>query len=185
MDKKLSKLVEKKLSSELVYEGVFLKVKKDSVQLASGQKSVREYIVHPGAALILPELPNGNLVMIHQYRYPLKEIFIEFPAGKIDPGEDSLKTAYRELKEETGYEALEMIFMTRINPVIGYANEFIDLYLARHLKKTEQKLDLGENLETFEIPFTEAMQLLQKGKIPDVKTAIALFWYEKMKRGEW
>ena len=186
MKKKDDQLIEKTLSSELVYSGIFLQVKKDEVELFSGQKSVREYILHPGAALILPELDQSQLLMIKQYRHPLKEVFMEFPAGKLDPGENSLQTAHRELKEETGYEAQQMLRLTRINPVIGYANEYIDLYLARGLKKIhQQKLDEGENLYLFEIPFGQAMDLLREGKIPDVKTALALFWYEKFLEEKW
>lgn len=181
----MKRLVEKQLKTEIVYEGSFLKVHKDEVELPDGQKSSREYIQHPGAAMLVPVTDDGQLVMIRQYRYPLRREFIEFPAGKIDAGEDPLQTARRELEEEAGMIAKEIRHLTTIHPVIGYSNERIEIYLARGLQKTAQHLDEGEFLEVFEIPFTEALEKMHRGEISDVKTMVGLFWYQQIFNSKW
>ncbi len=179
------KLEEELVKSELILKGNWLKVQRDEVRLPDGTLSFREYILHPGASLILPVLDDGRLVMIEQYRHPVKKIFLEFPAGKIDQGETSLQAAHRELKEEVGAESKNIKLMTQIHPVIGYGDEIIDLYLAKDLSFGEAQPDEGELLNIVEIDFVEAFQLLQQGKISDVKTAMALFWYEKILNFSW
>lgn len=178
-------LFEKVLSTRQVFRGRFLKVEQDEVQAPDGRTYVREYIKHPGAALMIPVLPNGKVVMVHQYRHALKQVFLEFPAGKRDKGEESIVTARRELMEETGYEAKDWTFLTTIHPVIGYSDEHIDLYLARNLTHIEQKLDHGEFLEVTEVDPKDLMQMVREGKVTDVKTQIAAFWLDKFLRGEW
>jgi len=183
--KNMKHLEEKTLSSKQVYKGRFLKIEQDEVQAPDGKVYVREYILHPGAAMMIPLLPNGNVIMIHQYRHAVKQVLLEFPAGKRDPGEQTLNTAKRELVEETGYEAREWKFLTTIHPVIGYSNEHIDLYLAKDLLQMEQKLDHGEFIEVVEVNPKDLMQLVRAGKVSDVKTQIGAFWLDKILRGEW
>lgn len=178
-------LKEKTLSSKQVYNGRFLKVEQDQVQAPDGKIYFREYILHPGAAMVIPLLPNGNVVMIHQYRHAVKQVFLEFPAGKRDHGEDTILTAQRELKEETGYEAKEWKFFTTIHPVIGYSNEHIDLYLAKDLTLAERQLDHGEFIDVVEVTVKELMKNVQEGKVSDVKTQIGAFWLDKILHGEW
>lgn len=178
-------LHEKILSSRQIFKGRFLKVEQDEVQAPDGRTYVREYIKHPGAAMIVPLLPNGKVVMVHQYRHALKQVFLEFPAGKRDQGEDSLVTARRELLEETGYQAQDWKFLTTIHPVIGYSDEHIDLYFAKHLTHVEQKLDQGEFLEVIEVEPKDLMQMVFEGKVTDVKTQIAAFWLDKFLSGAW
>ena len=178
-------LEEKTLSSKQVYKGRFLKVEQDQVQAPDGKIYVREYIMHPGAAMMIPLLENGNVVMVHQYRHAVKQVFLEFPAGKRDHGEETLLTAKRELKEETGYDAKDWKFLTTIHPVIGYSNEHIDLFLARDLTLSDRKLDHGEFLEVVEIKPQELMSYVRDGKVSDVKTQIGAFWLDKILRGEW
>lgn len=178
-------LEEKTLSSKQIFRGRFLKVEQDQVQAPDGRTYVREYIIHPGAAMMIPLLPNGNVVMIHQYRHAVKQVFLEFPAGKRDHGEDTLLTAQRELKEETGYEAKDWKFLTTIHPVIGYSNEHIDLYLAQSLTLAERQLDQGEFIEVIEVKPDELMGYIREGKVSDVKTQIGAFWLDKILRGEW
>jgi len=181
----MKKLIEKKLSSRVVYEGSFLKVMSDEVELPNGKKSVREYIPHPGASLIIPVTDKGQLVMIRQYRYPLQAEFIEFPAGQVDVGEDSRTAAERELAEEIGMSAKEFRHLTTIHPVIGYSNEKIEIYLAKGLFAANQHLDEDEFLNIFETSFEDALELMKQGKITDVKTMIGLFWYQQVLRDEW
>jgi ADP-ribose pyrophosphatase len=181
----MKKLTEKKLKSEVVYEGPFLKVVKDDVELPNGKTGTREYIPHPGAAMIIPVTDQGRLMMIRQFRYPLQSIFIEFPAGKIDAGETALQAAKRELIEEIGQSAKEFKHLTTIHPVIGYSNEHIEIYLAQGLAPAEQHLDEEEFVDVFETSFDDAMKLMKEGKITDVKTMVGLFWYQQVLKNNW
>jgi ADP-ribose pyrophosphatase len=181
----MKKLTEKKLSSQTVYDGSFLKVLKDEVELPNGQKSTREYIPHAGASMVIPVTDQGRLVMIRQFRYPLHAEFIEFPAGKIDKGENPLQTAQRELKEETGLVAKDYRHLAKIHPVIGYSTEKIELYLATGLTNEEQHLDHDEFVDVFEASFDELMEQMKKGQITDVKTMIGLFWYQQVLQAKW
>ncbi len=176
---------EQQLQAKRVYEGKLLKINVDRVKLPDGSETVREYVVHPGAVMIIPLLPDGRVVMERQHRYPHHRDFIEFPAGKIDPGEEITVTAARELKEETGYIAEEWRHLTTIHPLIAYSDEHIELFVARKLRQAGRKLDPGEFLEVMEVNPIQAMQWLREGKITDVKTVIGLFWLEKLQRGEW
>lgn len=172
-------LKETRLDTTLVYEGDFIRVHKDSVQLPDGTASSREYIAHPGAVAVLALLDNGNLVLERQFRYALQREFIELPAGKIDAGEDILHTAQRELLEETGYVACEWTHLATAWPCIGYADERMEYFLARGLIQQEQKLDSGEFLEVFELSLAEAIEWIRIGKINESKTIVGLFWLEK------
>lgn len=176
---------EEVISSDLVFRGKFLQVVRDKVRMPQGKESFREYILHPGAAMIIPEVGPDRLIVEKQYRHALKKIFLEFPAGKIDKGETSLQAGQRELLEETGYVAKKWQFLTTIHPVIGYANEKIDIYLAGELHFQGAQPDGDEDLEIEEISFAELQKKLRAGEITDVKTQIGIFWYEKFRQGEW
>jgi ADP-ribose pyrophosphatase len=170
-------LLETTLHSEMVYQGRFLKVMRDQVQLPNGGIGHREYILHPGAAAILPVLDSGEILLVEQYRHALKKVFLEVPAGKRDKGEDPALTASRELEEETGFKAGKLEFMTIIHPVIGYADEAIYLFKATELIAGPQKLDHGEFLELRKFTSIELKEKVKKGEITDVKTLISLFWH--------
>ena len=178
-------LEEKVISSQQIFTGRFLKIERDQVQAPDGKIYTREYILHPGAAMMIPLLPNGNVVMVHQYRHAVKQVFLEFPAGKRDANEATLDTAKREMKEETGYEAKDWKFLTTIHPVIGYSNEHIDLFLAQDMTLSQRQLDHGEFIEVVEVPPKELMKYVREGKVSDVKTQIGAFWLDKFLRGEW
>jgi len=178
-------LTETGLSSESVYHGNLLHVRRDTVRLNNGNETGREYIVHPGAVLVVPVLDDGRLVFERQFRYPLRRSFIELPAGKIDPDEDTLVTGQRELLEETGYNAREWRYLAALHPCIGYSDEIIHVYLATGLEAGQHRRDEDESLEVFTMTLAEAMKAMQRGEITDGKTMIALFWAEKLLHGGW
>lgn len=172
-------LTEHLLSTEIIATGGMLTVKRDQVRLPNGNVSQREYVVHPGAVVIVPLLPNGNVILEKQFRYPLHQVFIELPAGKIDAGEELLTAGQRELLEETGYSASEWIKLGHQHPCIGYSNEVIHIYLARGLSAGKHRRDDDEHLEVFEAPFADCISMIHHGEITDGKTIIALFLTEK------
>ena len=178
-------LTEHTLTSRSVFDGHLMKVFQDTVQLPNGKESIREYTKHPGAVAIIPVLEDGRLIMERQFRYPLHQVFLEFPAGKIDPDEDPLQTAIRELREETGYEAREFRYLTTIHPVISYSTEKILLYVATGLSKGQQQLDANEFLDVVEVEQADLMQQIHNGQVSDVKTIIGAFWLEKINAGQW
>jgi ADP-ribose pyrophosphatase len=178
-------LKESKVDGELVYEGHFLKVQRDTIRLPDGKQSIREYIRHPGAVVILPLFDDGSVLLERQFRYPLDQVFIEFPAGKIDAGEDHLACAKRELQEETGYTAADWQFVCTIHNAIAYSDELLDIYLARGLTAGERKLDDGEFLDIYKAPLSELLEQVRSGKVTDVKTVIGAFWLEKIINGQW
>ena len=167
-------LVETGLASEDVFRGKLLHVRRDTVCLPDGKTAVREYIVHPGAVMIVPRLPDGKLLFERQYRYPLARVFIEFPAGKMDPGEDPLSTAQRELREETGYQAARWSYLATLHPLITYSTERIEIYVAEDLEHVGAQLDAGEFVETFAAGLDEALGWVDRGEITDVKTMLGI-----------
>lgn len=172
-------LTEHCISSEIMAQGGLLTVKRDVVRLPNGNTSHREYVIHPGAVVIVPILANGNVVLERQFRYPLHQVFIELPAGKIDDNEGVLITGQRELLEETGYTAHEWVKLGSQHPCIGYSNEIIHIYLARSLIAGEHQRDEDESLEIFEMKFEDCLSMIQHGEITDGKTIVALFLAEK------
>jgi len=180
-----SHLRETRVDGELAYDGNFLKVSRDRVKLPDGKITQREFIRHPGAVVILALFDDGRVLLERQYRYPNDQVFIEFPAGKIDPGEESLACAKRELEEETGYTAMDWHYVSTIHNAIAYSDEHLDLFLARGLTAGDAKLDDGEFLETFTATLPEMLAMVRRGEITDVKTVIGTFWLEKFAAGTW
>ncbi len=175
----MSKLKETRLSTTQVYKGSFLDVRRDKVSLPNGKTSVREWINHPGAACMIPVLPDGKIALIKQYRYPVQAEMIELPAGKLDPGEAPEVCAKRELEEEIGYSTGKLTFVCNIHPAIGFASEKMWIYLAEDLTKTIENTDHDEFLELMPMELDKAVQMVWDGKITDVKTIIGLLWAER------
>jgi ADP-ribose pyrophosphatase len=167
------------ISSERVFDGGFLHVNRDLVELPDGSTTQREYIVHPGAVMVIPLLDDGRLVMERQWRFPLGRAFLEFPAGKIDKGEEPIETAKRELLEETGYTAASLEFVTSIHNAISYSNEHIEIYFAQGLSEGAQQLDHGEFLDIVLVEPNQLLDRVRDGTVTDVKTIIGAFWLEK------
>jgi len=175
----MSKLKETQKSSEKIFSGKLIDLYFDHVELPNGKSSTREWINHPGAVCIIPILPDGNLCLIRQYRYGPRDEFIEIPAGKLDTGEDPLVCAKRELQEEIGYIAGKLTFLTNIYPAIGFSNEKMWMYLAEDLQLSNQSLDQDEFLELLPLSLVEAIDLINQGKITDVKTIIGVLWLDR------
>jgi len=169
--------MEKKISGSVVYSGSFLKVEKDEVLTAKGHLASREFITHPGASLIIPVKADGNLLMIKQFRYSMGQVYFEFPAGKLDPGEKPEAAALRELQEEIQMTSTNLKFLTTIHPCIGYSNEMIHLFLAQNLSPFAAKPDDDEDIEVITLRPAELRQKLKSHQLPDVKTQIAAWWY--------
>ena len=180
-----SDFTERKVTSRAAYRGRLLKVNEDEVTLPDGGTAFREYVVHPGAAIILPLFDDGSVLLERQYRYPVGQHFYELPAGKLESDEASLETAKRELLEETGYVAGEWRELGRLHPCIGYSDEHIDFFLARKLEFRGAQLDEGEFLETLRVPLAEGVNWIRRGRITDAKTILGLFWAEKLLNESW
>lgn len=175
-DQELPDFTETQLTTSLVYDGEMLKVRVDSVRLPDGKTARREYIQHPGAVIIIPLLDDKTVIMERQFRYPLGRHFLELPAGKIEPGEDALATAKRELVEECGYQAAYWRHLATLHPCIGYSDERFELYLARELIQVERALDDGEFLEVVPMAIDEVLSQVKDGRITDVKVVTGLSW---------
>ena len=171
---------EHRLTSKLVYDGHLLKVQEDSVRLPDGKTARREWVRHPGAVIIIPLLDEHTVVMERQFRYPLGRHFLELPAGKIEPGDEPLATARRELMEECGYTAGSWRHLATLHPCIGYSDERFELFLARDLAPVERALDEGEFLEVLPMAIKDVRQAIRDGRITDVKvvTGLALLQWD-------
>ena len=180
-----SHLVEVKLHSEQVLKGDFLDVRRDIARLPDGTEASREYVIHPGAVMIVAQLDDGKLVLERQFRYPVQAVMIEFPAGKLDAGEASLACAQRELLEETGYSAREWARAGVLHPVISYSTEFIDIWFARGLTLSERKLDVGEFLDVFTASQATLLDMSRSGQITDAKTLTGILWLQNVMAGGW
>jgi ADP-ribose pyrophosphatase len=178
-------LVERTVSREELFHGNFMHAVRDTVQLPDGGTATREYILHPGAVTIIPMLDDGRLVLERQYRHPVGRVMIEFPAGKLDAGEDRLECARRELLEETGYSAREWAHAGELHPVISYSTEFIDVWFARGLTLGERRLDEGEFLDVFTASFDELQAWCRTGQVTDAKTLIGTLWLQNVLSGAW
>ncbi len=168
-------LIEKKISSEDIYDGHLLHVKRDMVKLPNGKEAVREWIRHPGASSVIPLLPDGRVILVRQYRYPVGQVTLEVPAGKLDaPDEDPVYCAERELAEETGYKAERITKLTTIATTVGFSNEYIHLYAAEGLTAGRQHTDEDEFINVVKVPLEEAVEMAKDGRIFDAKSVTSI-----------
>jgi ADP-ribose pyrophosphatase len=182
-------LTEILLSSETLLSRNFLQIRSDTVQLPDGMSAIREYVVHPGAVMVIPFLEDafGNIriVLERQFRYPVNQVMVEFPAGKLDLHESMHDCAQRELREETGYSAAQWAHAGVMHPVISYSTEFIDIWFARHLTLGSRQLDQGEFLDVFTATPAEFMQWCREGRVTDAKTLAGALWLQNVLSGAW
>ena len=173
-------LHEARIDGEAVYSGSFLQLQRDTVRLPDGKITTREFIRHPGAVVILPLFDDGTVLLERQFRYPVGKVFIEFPAGKIDQGEDALTCAKRELQEETGYTATDWQFLCTIHNALGYSDEHLEIFVARGLIAGETCPEEGEFIETLRAPLADLTDWVRAGDVTDAKTVIGAFWLENI-----
>jgi len=165
---------EEKLRRINRYEGIIVKVAVDRVRLPDGKETLREVVEHPGGVCVLPVDEDGNAWCVRQFRYPMRAHLLEAPAGKLEKGEDPMACAVRELSEETGFTAGEFLPLGSYYTSPGYSTECLHLYLARGLRRGKAHPDEGEFLDLERIPFHELLSMVERGEIPDGKTAIAV-----------
>lgn len=168
-----------------VYRGHFLDVRRDEVRLPDGATAAREYIVHPGAVMVVPLLDDGRLVVERQYRYPMGRAMLEFPAGKLEAGEPPFECALRELIEETGYHAREWAHAGVMHNAIAYSTEAIEVWFARGLTAGPQHLDAGEFVDVATASEDELSAMAQSGELTDAKTLVGLLWLARWRAGRW
>jgi ADP-ribose pyrophosphatase len=181
-------LIEHRVHQEELLRGRFLHAFRDTVRLPNQNLATREYVVHPGAVMVIPMLdtPDGlRLVMERQYRYPVGQVMTEFPAGKLDAGEDPWLCAQRELQEETGYSARQWARAGVLHPVIAYSTEVIEIWFAKELTLGERQLDTDEFLDVFTASPLELMAACQQGRLTDAKTLTGLLWLQNVLSGQW
>lgn len=174
-------LREEKVSSTAVYDGDLLHVKKDEVKLPNGRKAYREWITHPGASAVIPYTADGKIILVKQYRYPIGQVTVEIPAGKLDKGEDPLICAQRELSEETGYSAQKYSKLFTLATTVGFSNEHIHTYLAEDLLRGKMHPDPDEFLHLLTIPLAKAIEMVYNGEIIDAKSVAAILMVERLK----
>ena len=185
LDADISHLRETTVASEQIWKGRLLDVRRDEVRLPDGHLAHREYIVHPGAVMVVALLDSGRLVVERQWRHPIGKALIEFPAGKLEAGEPVLECAIRELIEETGYRAAEWARAGLLNNAIAYSNEAIEVWFARGLVAGERQLDAGEFLDLCSASVEELEALAHRGELTDAKTLIGLLWLQNWQAGRW
>jgi ADP-ribose pyrophosphatase len=185
LDGDTSHLRETLVEARQAWRGSFLDVRSDRVALPDGSETLREYIVHPGAVMIVPLLGDDRVVVERQWRYPMGRAMLEFPAGKLEPGEPVLDCAVRELIEETGYRAAEWARAGILHNAIGYSDEGIEIWFARGLTLGERSLDAGEFLDVFEASIDSLEDAARRGEVTDAKTLIGLLWLAHWRAGRW
>ena len=178
-------LREERLQREPLLQGHFLKVVRDTVRLPDGRQATREFVLHPGAVMVVALSDDGRVLMERQYRHPMGQVMLEFPAGKRDAGEDSLACARRELQEETGYTARQWARAGVLHPVIAYSTEVIEIWFAKDLSLGERQLDTDEFLDVFTASPAELMAACQQGLLTDAKTLTGLLWLQNVQSGQW
>lgn len=179
----MKKFEEKTVSSDMLFKGRVISLQVDEVELPNGKRGKREIIKHPGAVAVIAITDEGKIIMVEQYRKAMERSLVEIPAGKLEPGEEPLRSAERELEEETGYESAEMKHLISFYTSPGFADELVHLFVATGLTKKENPAacDEDEFVELIELTVEEAQRFIEEGKIADAKTAYAVQYLQLKK----
>ncbi|MEX1377558.1 MAG: NUDIX hydrolase [Eubacteriales bacterium] len=164
------KLIEKKISTETLFQGVIFRVERQTVELPNGKKAIRDIVVNPNASAVVAIDDDKNIIMVKQFRATEGKVMLEIPAGKLDAGEDTKECALRELREETGYIAkkIDFLFAPMVSP--GFATEHIHIFMATQLELGETEPDEDEFVETLKVPIADVIEMIMNGEIEDSKT---------------
>jgi len=167
----------KPTNSKILFEGKVFNLKVDEIEYNSGNKAIREVVIHPGGAVVIPVTDEGKLIMVTQFRYPFQTVLLEFPAGKLDIDEAPLDCAVRELEEETGYKAAKVNELGKIYTAPGYCTETLHIFIAQELKQGDHKREEGEyEMEIYEFDIAEIEAKIKSGEIIDAKTICAVYF---------
>ena len=178
-----SHLYETLLSSATLHRGNFLTLKCDTVRLPNGQSASREYVQHPGAVVVLALTEDGQIVLEKQFRHPVGRCMIELPAGKLDAGENPLHCAQRELREETGYSAVQWAYAGVLHLAIGYSTEVLHIYFAKGLQQQDRQLDEGEFLDVYTRPISDFLEDCDAQRVTDAKTLSCAYYLLRYRAG--
>jgi ADP-ribose pyrophosphatase len=169
-----SGLIEVFVSKKTIWRGNAVNFDVDTVRLPNGKLATREFMNHPGAVGVVPFLDRDTVVMVRQYRHPVREVTLELPAGKLDAGESPLVCVKRELAEETGYTARSIKPLIQYWPTPAFADELLYLYVATGLKPGRMNADEDEFIESVHVPFKKAVKMVLDGRIRDSKTVVGI-----------
>jgi ADP-ribose pyrophosphatase len=172
------------LSRTFFHRGRVFETSHDAIELASGARLELDVIHHLGGAAVLPLFENDDVLLIRQYRHPAGQVLLEAPAGRLEPGEAPEAAAHRELREETGYQASTLTFVTKFYALPGYSTEILYCFLATGLTPGPQSLDTDEDIRTIRLPFAEARNLVYQGGIVDAKTMMTILLVDAMRHGQ-
>jgi len=167
-------LHEEKISSKQVFKGKILTLYFDQVRLPNKKVATREMVIHPGAVAVIPVNKKGEVLLVKQYRYPVKKVLIEIPAGKLDAGEPPVECAIRELHEEAGAVDGKVIHLSTIYTSPGFSNEKMEIYLAIDFRETDNNPDHDEFLHLYRAPLEECIRMIEEGVITDAKSIIGI-----------
>lgn len=174
-------MTEKTLTEKTIYDGKIIRVHVDDIELPDGQKAIREVVEHSGGVCVAALTEGDELFFVRQYRYPFSRVLLELPAGKLEKGEDPMKAGIRELEEECGVKADNVINLGTVYPTVAYCSEIIHLYVATGLHYTAQHLDEDEFLSVEKIPLSKAVEAVMAGKISDAKTVALVLKTAKLR----
>ncbi len=171
---------EKTTRTEPIHKGVIFDIERLTIELPNGKTAYRDVIRHSGASVVVPITEDGHVILVKQYRKPIEEVSLELPAGKLDEGEDPVRCAARELKEETGYNADRFIKILTLYPAPAYSDEVLHVFVATNLSKGEASPDEDEVIQAFKYKLDDVIKMIHDGTIKDSKTVSGILFADRL-----